>query len=578
MRTIRRTAAIHIVTFNCWSRFTEITHTTLQRFGSEKDIARTLSSRGRKAIRCIGLLLAHGLFPFHAWAQDCAEGEAGLEGLAIIEIRIDNREIFDTSRPEENLLIHRLANRLHIETRKKTIRDQLLFHPGEPYREQLVRETERLLRSRSYIHDARIEAQLVCGEGVVLTVVTADNWTLSPSVSVSRSGGETRTSFEIEESNLLGLGSELKVLSESDEDRDSEAIAFRDRNWFGNFKTLDLEFADNSDGHRHTARLNRPFVQLDSRYAWSLSAITFERENPVYEAGDEVARIGEDTEAAEISYGWSDGIANGSVSRHSLGWSVIEQDFGTVDDPDIELPASVENAYPFYQYEYLRVRYAEKINFRVMGVTEDIELGTRFNYRIGWKDEAYDASQEGYIFAMNYDFGNFISAQTLAILRFELEHEGNDSIGDQGLLEAEGRFYHYLDENNSYLFSLKLAAAQNPELFERIQIGGDSGLKGYPIRFQNGDRALTLSAERRVYFNVYLWQLLKFGFAVFAEAGSAWDSGDNPVWLGDVGAGMRLVSTRQSASKVLHIDLAFPLAETGDIDDYELFVRARGEF
>ena len=123
-----------------------------------------------------------------------------------------------------------------------------------------------------------------------------------------------------------------------------------------------------------------------------------------------------------------------------------------------------------------------------------------------------------------------------------------------------------------------MQAAQNPELFERIQLGGDTGLKGYPVRFQNGDRSITLSAERRVYFNLYLWRLVKFGFAVFAEAGTAWENGETPVWLGDVGAGFRLVSTRQSNAKVIHIDLAFPTSETSDIDDYQLYVEARAEF
>ena len=128
------------------------------------------------------------------------------------------------------------------------------------------------------------------------------------------------------------------------------------------------------------------------------------------------------------------------------------------------------------------------------------------------------------------------------------------------------------------MFTGRLEAAQNPESFERLEVGGDSGLKGYPVRFQNGDRAFTVSAERRVYFNVYLWQLLKFGFAAFAEAGSAWDDGEDPLWLADVGAGLRLVSTRQSNSKVLHVDIAVPLSENDEIDEYQLYIKARTEF
>jgi outer membrane translocation and assembly module TamA len=78
--------------------------------------------------------------------------------------------------------------------------------------------------------------------------------------------------------------------------------------------------------------------------------------------------------------------------------------------------------------------------------------------------------------------------------------------------------------------------------------------------------------------NVYLWQLVKFGYAVFSEVGSAWDNDDDPVWLGDVGAGIRLVSTRASNAKVLQIDIALPMSERDEVDEYQLFVKAKSEF
>ncbi len=525
-----------------------------------------------------GMVLMFLAVPEYLWAQECSPDGQAVEGMRIVEISIDNRNIFDLEQEEQNLLIHRWANKLHINTRQKTIEDQLLFDLEDEYKEHLVEETERLLRSRNYIHDAEITAEEVCGKGVRLTVATTDNWTLTPSISASRSGGETRTSFEIEESNLLGLGTELQILSESDEDRDSDAFVFRDPNWFGDFKILRLEIAENSDGHLYETSLVRPFVQLDSNYAWSVALSSHELENPIYEQGDVVGKVGEENESILLTYGWSEGLVDNSVSRYNLGWFANELRYHTVDDPSIELPESVDKYYPFFEYEFLQLKYVEKINFRVMGVTEDIELGNSWKYRIGWKDEAYDATQEGYIFGFEYNFGSFISTHSLALFNLKMDQESNKTIDDTGFLEVDGRLYNFRDENNSYLFKARFEAAQNPELFDRLEVGGDSGLKGYPVRFQNGDRALTLSAEKRVYFNVYLWQLVKFGFAVFAEVGSAWDSGDNPVWLSDVGAGVRLVSTRQSSAKVLHIDIAVPLSERDQIDDYQLFVKARSEF
>ena len=514
----------------------------------------------------------------HATAEDCSPHGGSLEGLPILEVTIENNDIFDLEQENQKLWIHKWANKLHINTRQKTIEEQLLFDTRDGYNENLIRETERLLRSRKYIHQAEIIAKEVCGKGVNLAVVTTDNWTLTPSITASRSGGETRTALEIEESNLLGLGTEVKILSESDEKRDSNAFIYRDNNWFGNLKTLKLELADNSDGHVYQVDIARPFIKQDSKYAWSIRPSSIERENPVYEQGDEIAKVGEMNDSLLLTYGWSDGLVDNSVSRYRLGWFANRLRYNTVDDPDIELPEDVDKSYPFIEYEHLNVKYVERINFRVMGITEDIKLGSSLRTRIGWKDESYESTQEGYVLEFDYNFGSFISAHTLGLFDLSLSHESNKTIDDSGRIVMHGQLYNFRGVNHSYVFSSRLEAAQNPELFELIEVGGDSGLKGYPARFQNGERAFTLSAERRVYFNVYLWQLFKFGFAMFAEAGSAWDNGENPVWLSDVGTGLRLVSTRQSSSKVLHIDIAFPLSEKDEIDDYQLYVKARTEF
>ncbi len=516
--------------------------------------------------------------PGHLWAADCNPHEQSLEGLPIVEVTIDNGDIFDLEQEDQNLLIHRWANKLHIKTQKKTIEDQLLFNPEEGYSKRLIKETERLLRSRAYIHDAKIMTEEVCGEAVKLTVLTTDNWTLSPSITASHSGGEMRTSFEIEESNLLGLGTELKILSESDEERDSNAFVFRDANWLGNFKKLRLELADNSDGHLYKASLTRPFIKQDSNYGWSVRASSAEKENQVYEQGNVIGLVGEENDSLLLAYGWSEGLVKGTVSRYGLGWTANRLRYHTVDNPNLELPVNVDRHYPFFKYEYLNVKYAEKINFRVMGITEDIKLGSSLRTRIGWKDEAFESTQEGYVFDFNYSFGSFVTPHTLGLFDLWLSQESNKTIEDTGQFLMKGRLHSFRGTSNSYVFSSRLEAMQNPELFDRIEVGGDSGLKGYPVRFQNGDRAFTLSAERRAYFNVYLWQLVKFGFAVFGEVGSAWNSGENPVWLGDVGVGLRLISTRQSTSKVLHIDIAYPLSENDDIDDYQFFVKAKSEF
>ncbi|MDH3388591.1 MAG: hypothetical protein OEN02_11855, partial [Gammaproteobacteria bacterium] len=128
------------------------------------------------------------------------------------------------------------------------------------------------------------------------------------------------------------------------------------------------------------------------------------------------------------------------------------------------------------------------------------------------------------------------------------------------------------------LVSATFEAARVSEPVDQYLLGGDTGVKGYPVRYQNGDRKVTLSFEKRDYFKWYPLQLFKLGTALFAETGSAWISGNDPNFISDVGIGLRVVSTRQSNSKVLHADIAFPLSERDQVDSYQIYIKARAQF
>ena len=132
------------------------------------------------------------------------ELEAG--GAVIGNIVLEKRNIFDLSDPKENKWLYRWANRLHVVTRDKVIRNQILFENGDAYSGRLLEETERIVRSNRFIYDARVEP-IRYEDGVVdVKVMTQDVWSLTPDVSFSRSGGENRTALGIEETNLLGRG------------------------------------------------------------------------------------------------------------------------------------------------------------------------------------------------------------------------------------------------------------------------------------------------------------------------------------------------------------------------------------
>ena len=72
--------------------------------------------------------------------------ELEAQGAVIGKIVIVADDVFDPSIPGEDGWVYRTANKLHINTEPRIIREQLLFQTGDRYDARLVDESERLLK------------------------------------------------------------------------------------------------------------------------------------------------------------------------------------------------------------------------------------------------------------------------------------------------------------------------------------------------------------------------------------------------------------------------------------------------
>jgi len=122
----------------------------------------------------------------------------------------------------------------------------------------------------------------------------------------------------------------------------------------------------------------------------------------------------------------------------------------------------------------------------------------------------------------------------------------------------------------------------NPDPADTLLLGGDNGLRGYPLRYQSGDRRALFTLEERAYTDLYVFRLFRIGGAVFFDAGRAWGGNNantvNPGWLSNAGLGLRIVSVRSAFSNVLHMDLAFPLNPTADVKKVQFLVKTKASF
>jgi outer membrane protein assembly factor BamA len=519
-------------------------------------------------------------------AEDGIPSTDELESVSAVigEITYEKKNVFDTTLPGENKSLFRLANRLHIITRDSVIRQQLLFAPGDLYTTRLVAESERLLRQNDYLYDVTVEPVKFDNGVVDIRVRTRDVWTLNPGISLSRGGGETSSGVKVAEGNFLGTGSSLRLGYKDTVDRQTTSFQFHDRNIGGSWTSLFLGLADNSDGHTTDIRLIRPFYALDTRRSAGATFFDNAQEVSFYDLGNKVAEYAQDSAVHSAFFGWSRGLRDGWARRWTVGIVHDEQRFTTVPGgilPQL-LPADRLLVYPFIGFEMLQDKFASTSNRDQIDRTEDFYMGTRLSVSIGLASDSTGSDRDSvvYRFDASKGFGSIAKKALLLSSSINGRVDGGSTANSEISLSA--RYYNQISNKRLFFMTLGGSRGQNLDLDNLAVLGGDNGLRGYPLRYQVGDSKLLLTAEERYFTDWYPFRLFRVGGAMFADIGRSWGPGplgSEPVgWLKDVGIGLRLAPTRASGREIIHIDIAFPLDGDPSIDTVQFLIEAKSSF
>jgi outer membrane protein assembly factor BamA len=504
-------------------------------------------------------------------------------GAIIGDVRVVTNDIFDPENPEENYKLFRLANRLHPKTHKRVIEGHLLFAPGERYSRYKIEESERILRSQSFLYDAEVRPIRYENNRVDLAVVTRDVWTLQVGVSVNRSGGETESSFEIQDANFLGSGKELVLGHATGIDRTETRFAYRDPNLLQSRARMELLYSDNSDGDYQKLKIERPFFSLDTRWAAGLEVVEGDRIDSFYRLGEVVDEVRHQQTLVEVRGGLSKGLQDSASHRWLHGFTYEHDRFdegalGSRGEPLVERTLS----YPWLEYQFAQNRFLKTRNVHLMGRTEDLPLGHRLRARIGWSSAAFGGDRDRAVLRTSYGAGFERGDDQLLLFegyfssRFGTEGEENLRTG------VRGRFYWRNWGRHTFYALLSLDANENLDPERQLLLGGDSGLRGYPLRYQSGDRRALLTLEQRFFTDWTPFSLAYVGGAVFLDVGRAWFTGaERESELGtltNVGFGLRISPSRSGFGNMLHVDLAFPLDGDSSIDSVQFLVTTRETF
>jgi hypothetical protein len=496
------------------------------------------------------------------------------EGLIIGDINLAVNNIYDLKLKKEARNFHHYANNLHITTKNHIVIRELLFKRGDFLELRLLHETERLLRSKSFIKSAEIVPSEICGDKVSINVKTHDNWTLTPGISYGRTGGVNKYAFELQEKNLFGYGKSLEFKYKNGLDRTQKSIKYNDDNLFGTRNKLDAIYENNSDGKLNFINFYHPFFSLDSTKTWGVRYFDNQRITPIYDSGVIVDEIGQNRETYSINYGRLATRTNDSVHRLVLGFtSDVSSFFNSDDFANTLLPEKRSYDYPWLSYEYFKEDFVERTNLNRMGRIEDISLGHRFFAKFG---ASFSDSSMHYF--LNYSKGLYARNNDMLLVKSSLNGIYDDSTHINSVLDMNLNWYHSQSSNKTFFTRLSLTKSHNLFAENRQYLGGETGLRGYPLRFQNGENKFLLTLEQRFFYNWYPLKTFKFASAIFIDTGAAWNKGEDYTQVTNIGVGLRLVPTRTSSGQIIHLDVALPLNDRDSIDSWQIQLRTKHSF
>lgn len=534
-------------------------------------------------IRVLAWLLLACL-PLVAAAQEKLPSFDELEaaGARIGAIRIDAQDVFDLDDPHENNAFFRGANRLHVTTRAWLIERLLLFKSGDRLSHRLIDETERVIRASSTVYDVAIRPTRYENGVVDLEVRTRDTWTLQPGAKLSRSGGKTTGGFSIKEANLAGTGTIMALERTKDVDRTGSHVQLAHNHLFDGWTSLSFDRASFNDGSSLSLGAARPFYSLDTRWAASASYARFDQTDSVYRNGEVIGDYRHAHHAYQMYGGWSPGRLGRWTHRLSAGVDHNEDDYAAdpANPPPVVIPADRTLAGPFLRYDLIEDDFLEITNRERIRKVEYLQMGWASSVQLGRSVAAFGASDQPWLVNASLSKGFRVAGdgQLLASAGYYGQH--GSTLGDVRSLGTSLRYYAPQSGNFLFFAGASLAAVKTASAADEVLLGGDNGVRGYPLRYQSGTKRAVFTVEERYYTDWYPLRLFRVGWAVYYDVGRAWGGAlpnNTPGWLSNVGFGLRILSARASFGNVLHIDLAFPVHRTDSSIKARQFVVMTGQ-
>ena len=499
---------------------------------------------------------------------------------AIATIRIERTDVFNLDDPDERHAPYILANKLHIETRERIIRRELLFAEGDPADPDVLYESERNLRRLSFLHDNTRIVTVPRDDGRVDVVVrTRDVWTTRPSVSLRREGNETTGRFSFIEDNFMGFGKRLGASYRKDLDRSSGGVEYSDPRLLGTRWNLVATYYDRSDGMLYSAEAGRPFYSVQTTQAGGGGGSHFSQITTLQLDGEDAPGFRQRHSDLTIRYGRALSTGYDCVRRLTYRFWLEDDIFDPEpgEGPLSPLPPVGGSGYAALpvdrrfrvleaEYQSSDVRFERASHLDRFDRFQDVNLGNEWSVSLGVSPTFLGDDRTRVFLGGQFSRWMHLSPNTFSRLQAEVSGRLEAGSAQNAVTQVDLRHYYLGLPRQTLVVHAEQTSGHNLDGEKQLVLGGESGLRGYDNRRFDGNKRLLLNVEDRVYL-VYDWlHLVSVALAGFADAGFAWRAGkgqDLGDVVGDVGVGFRFDVTRGGSGTVIRLDYAYPVNRVG---------------
>lgn len=479
------------------------------------------------------------------------------EGKIIRQITIRRLDVFGENieigeETKENMLLERIANKLHVKTTSTIIERNLFFKEGDKIDPENLADNERLLRGLSHIEDARIYIleDVFQPEFVDVIVMTRDYWSKGINFELSEiDAGKA----EFYDRNFAGLGRDLQFNLHFDGSKEGsygyEGIIDAD-NLYGTFIDGNIHYADIFNDKLFRLSLGRSFYTPNIKYAGGASFSVVSRidnfrypdttyyESPLrYNSQDYWIARSFPLKRRGADYTRSGIAISGRVQSH------IFYDRPPIAD-NLSYQYHNKNLWLF-GFAWTRQNFYRSRHIYKLGQNEDIPTGSIAEFIGGYEDNQfygrwYLGSRIATGFVLKEAGFLFSSISLGSFLR--------NSRYEQSVFSIDNKWFSPLVKSGKFNFrqfvQMRYTIGANRFEDEHLSISDRYGIRGLRSTEMEGRQKLIMNLESVFYSPA---NVLGFRFAYFAFTDFGWIGPETTqVFKGDfyggIGVGLKLRS------------------------------------